>query len=145
MLPKSTTRLSLGSLFVVQKFTTARNSGKILLTYCEKSFSVCQKNVATISSSQFHNCCIFYSSNASYFRMRFQILEDTYKRRELQLKEDNDFAVQQLNERIKAVEMEKNEIVATQKERLMMVEKSKETDLERLKSMQKKVRFVHKL
>ena len=77
--------------------------------------------------------------------MRFQILEDTYKRRELQLKEDNDFAVQQLNERIKAVEMEKNEIVATQKERLMVVEKSKETDLERLKSLQKKVRFVHKL
>jgi len=74
----------------------------------------------------------------SSHKMRFQILEDTYKRRELQLKEDNDFTVQQLNERIKAVEMEKNEIVTTHKERLMMIEKSKETDLERLKSLHKK-------
>ena len=77
--------------------------------------------------------------------MRFQILEDTYKRRELQLKEDNDFTVQQLNERIKAVEMEKNEIVTIHKEKLMRIEKNKETDFERLKSLHKKVTIFHKL
>ena len=74
-----------------------------------------------------------------HFRMRFQILEDTYKRRETQLKEENDFVVKQLNERIRASETEKNEIAAANKERLVIIEKSRDLDMERLKSLHKKV------
>ena len=75
-------------------------------------------------------------------RMRFQILEDTYQRREVQLKEENDFVVKQFNERLKAVEMEKNEIVAANKERRVVVEKNRDLDIERVKSLHKKVSFM---
>ena len=72
-------------------------------------------------------------------RMRFQILEDTYDRREIQLKEEHEYAVKQLNERIKALEAERNGILIANKERLLVVEKNKEADIERMKMLHNKV------
>ena len=57
----------------------------------------------------------------------------------MQLKEESEFNLNQFNERIKAVEMEKQEIISTNKERLITVEKNKDTDLERIKSLHRKV------
>ena len=74
-----------------------------------------------------------------FFRTRFQILEDTYKRRETQLKEEHEFANSQFNERIKAFENEKTEILSSNKRRIEMMEKNKDADLERIKILHKKV------
>eukprot|EP00112_Aurelia_sp_Birch-Aquarium-sp1_P002128 Seg1231.9 transcript_id=Seg1231.9/GoldUCD/mRNA.D3Y31 product="Fas-binding factor 1" protein_id=Seg1231.9/GoldUCD/D3Y31 len=72
------------------------------------------------------------------FKTRFQILEDTYKRRETQLKEEHEFANNQFNERIKAFGNEKTEILSSNKRRIEMVEKNKEVDMERINILHKK-------
>lgn len=73
--------------------------------------------------------------------MRFEFLDETYQRRETQIKADNEFVVKQLNERIKALELERNEIMTVNKERLVMVERNKDQDIDRIKGLHKKVMF----
>ena len=74
-----------------------------------------------------------------FFRTRFQILEDAYQRREAQLREEHEYALRLLNEKLKAAEIEKNDLMASNKRRVEMIEKSKEDDLERIKNIHKKV------
>ena len=74
-------------------------------------------------------------------RSRLQMIEDTYKNRETQIKEENEFYTKQLNERAKIMENEKSELILANKERITTIERNKEIDIERIKALHKKVSF----
>ncbi|XP_065065878.1 fas-binding factor 1-like isoform X1 [Rhopilema esculentum] len=72
------------------------------------------------------------------YKSRLQMIEDTYKNRESQIKDENAFYTKQSNERIKIMENEKTELISANKERITTIEKNKELDIERIKALHKK-------
>ncbi|BFZ02757.1 hypothetical protein BsWGS_05795 [Bradybaena similaris] len=71
------------------------------------------------------------------YKNRLQILEDSNKRREARLREDNEGLMQQHLSKIRQLEQEKSDLIASQYHRMEDLERQKADDLEKMREQQR--------